>query len=554
MLEILRIQNIALIDEVEVEFRGGFNALTGETGAGKSILMGALNLVLGARASSEYLREGAERASVEALFRVEKPGRRLTALLREHEIDMEDGTLLLARTVHADGRSKAYAGGVMIPVSVLATIGDELVDLHGQHEHQSLLKADRQMDLLDAFAGAEALAEQTADAVSQLRTVEKVIASLETDDRERARQLEFLRFEVAEIDAAGLTPGEEEEVRSRLNLITNAEAIHNQATLAYGLLYESEEGPAIDRLDAGLLQIEGLAAIDERFQPLAEQLQGARATVDAVAQEVRAFTERTEFDPQELEELNQRKTLLQTLKRKYGATVADILAYREKSAAEIAAYDQRDERLEALRQQRDQLQARARAAAEKLSTKRRSAAEKLGKQVSAALQDLGMKGARFDTQFETIDLSAAGIDRVEFMLAANAGERGKPLRHVASGGEISRIMLALKVVFAGADAIATLVFDEIDAGVGGAVARKVAEKIAQLAKSHQVICITHIAQIAAVARAHFSVSKKVQKGRTTSTVTEVAGQARVEEVARLLDGTLSDVSLAHAQTLLSEAL
>jgi DNA repair protein RecN (Recombination protein N) len=259
MLETLRIQNIALIDEVEVEFRDGFNALTGETGAGKSILMGALNLVLGARASSEFLREGAERASVEALFRVGKPGRRLTALLREHEIEMEEGTLLLARTVHADGRSKAYAGGVMIPVSVLAAIGDELVDLHGQHEHQSLLKADRQMDLLDAFAGAEVLAEQTADAVSQLRTVEKVIASLETDDRERARQLEFLRFEVAEIDAAGLTPGEEEEVRSRLNLITNAEAIFNQATLAYGLLYESEEGPAIDRLDAGLLQIEGLA-------------------------------------------------------------------------------------------------------------------------------------------------------------------------------------------------------------------------------------------------------------------------------------------------------
>lgn len=552
MLETLRIQNIALIDETEVEFRPGFNALTGETGAGKSILMGALNLVLGARASSDVLREGADRASVEAVFRVKKPGRRLNALLREHDVALEDGALLLARIVHSDGRSKAYAGGTLVPVSVLAAIGDELVDLHGQHEHQSLLKADRQLDLLDAFAGAEALAEQTAELVSQLRTVDKVIASLETDDRERARQLEFLRFEVAEIDAAGLVPGEEEEMKSRLNLITNAETIYNQAVLAYGLLYESDEGPAIDRIDAALIQLEGLAAIDARFRPLAEQLNEARASVDAVAQEVRTFTERAEFDPQEIEELNQRKALLQTLRRKYGAGVAEILAYRDKAAGEIAAYDQRDERLDALRKQREQLGAQAQAAAEKLSAKRRAGAEKLSKQVSSALQDLGMKGAKFDTHFDLIALGNSGIDKVEFMLAANAGERAKPLRHVASGGEISRIMLALKVVFAGADAIATLVFDEIDSGVGGAVARKVAEKIAQLAKSHQVLCITHIAQIAAVAQAHFTVSKKVSKGRTTTTVSEVASQGRIEEIARLLDGSLTDVSIEHARVLLEE--
>lgn len=552
MLEALRIQNIALIDETEVEFRGGFNALTGETGAGKSILMGALNLVLGTRASSEWLREGAEKASVEALFRVGKPGRRLNALLRDHDIALEEGALLLARTVHADGRSKAYAGGTLVPVSVLAAIGDELVDLHGQHEHQSLLKPDRQLDLLDAFAGAEALAEQVAEQVSQLRTVEKVIASLETNDRERERQLEFLRFEVAEIDAASLAPGEEEALKSRLNLITNAEAIYNQAVLAYAMLYEGDEGPAIDRIDAALAQLEGLAAIDARFQPLAEQLNQARAEVDAVAQEVRAYTERAEFDPKEIEELNQRKALLQALKRKYGASVEEILAYREKAAGEIAAYDQRDERLEGLRRQRAQLAAQAQATAEKLRAKRKTGADKLAKQVTGALQDLGMKGAKFDVAMEAVDLGGNGIDRAEFMLAANAGERAKPLRSVASGGEISRIMLALKVVFAGADTIATLVFDEIDSGVGGAVARKVAEKIAQLARTHQVLCITHIAQIAAVADAHFTVSKQVQKGRTTSNVSEVTGEARAEEIARLLDGSLSEVSLAHARTLLAE--
>jgi len=554
MLETLRIQNIALIDEAEVEFRPGFNAMTGETGAGKSILMGALNLVLGARASADVLRAGADRATVEAVFRLPKPGRRLLALLRQHDVEMEDGRLLVSRAVHADGRSRAYAGGVMVPVAVLAAIGDELVDLHGQHDHQSLLRADRQLDLLDAFAGAEALAEQCAELVSQLRTVEKVITSLEGDDRERARQLEFMRFEVSEIDAAALQAGEEEALKSRLNLITNAETIFNQAVLAYGLLYESEETPAIDRIDAALQQLEGLAVIDGRFRALADQLNDARTAVDAIAQEVRGFTERVEFDAQELEDLNQRKTLLQTLKRKYGGSVDEILAYRDKAAGELAAHDQRDERLEALRKQRDQVLAQAQATAEKLSAKRRIGAEKLAKQVSTALQDLGMKGARFDVHFEPIALCSAGLDKVEFMLAANAGERSKPLKSVASGGEISRIMLALKVVFAGADAIGTLVFDEIDSGVGGAVARKVAEKIAQLARSHQVLCITHIAQIAAVAEAHFTVSKKTVKGRTSTSVGEVCGVARVEEIARLLDGTLTEVSLEHARVLLSEKM
>jgi len=552
MLETIRIQNIALIDANEVEFRPGFNVLTGETGAGKSILLGALDLVLGARASAEVVRAGAEKAQVEAIFRIGKPGRRLAALLREHDIALEDGCLLVQRTVGADGRSRAYAGGSMVPISVLAALGDELVDLHGQHEHQSLLKTERQLDLLDAYAGTVPLAEETAESVAQMRTIEKVIASLESDDRERTRQLEFMRFEVGEIDSAALQPGEEEELRSRLNLITNSEVVYRRASQAYNVLYEAESSAAIDRLDAALQEIDELAAIDARFKPLAEQLNEARTVTAAVAEEVRAFTEIVEYDPQELEELNQRKTLIQTLKRKYGGTLDEVLAYREKAAAEIAAYDTRDERLESLRAQLVEATRAAQALAEKLSAKRRAAAEKLDRQVSSALQDLGMKGAKFSTAVQVVELGTHGIDKVEFLLAANLGERAKPLRQVASGGEISRIMLALKVVFAGADAIPTLVFDEIDAGVGGAVARKVAEKLGQLARSHQVICITHIAQIAATASAHFTVSKKTVKGRTTSTVQEIARDARVDEIARLLDGSLTTVSLEHARALLGE--
>ena len=551
MLETLRIQNYALIDEIEIDFRPGFNALTGETGAGKSIIVGALNLVLGARASGAVLREGAPRAQIAALFRIPAPSRHLRQLLKEHEIELEEGGLLLARTIAADGRSRGYAGGHIVPMAVLAAIGDELVDLHGQHEHQSLLKAERQLDLLDAFGATETEAEAVAALVTELRVVEREIQELEGDDRERTRQYEFMQFEVNEIDAAGLQPGEDEEVKARLNLITNAETIYTLANHAYAALYENEEPSAIDGIHAAAHDLDELAAIDERFGELAAQLAEVRNGAEAVAMEVRAYAERIEFDPEEQEALNQRLALMGALKRKYGNSIEEILAYREKAAAEVEAYEQRDERLEAMRVRFQALQGEAGQAAEELSKKRKAAAKKLDTQVKTALGDLGMKAADFQTAFEPGGLSTHGCDRVAFLLAANAGEKLKPLRQVASGGEISRIMLALKAVFAGADKIPALIFDEIDAGVGGAVARKVADKLAALARSHQVICITHIPQIAAVAQAHYNVSKRTVQGRTVTGVTPVQNEARVKELARLLDGSVSEVSQQHARTLLA---
>ncbi len=551
MLEVLRIQNYALIDAVEADFRPGFNVLTGETGAGKSIVVGALNLVLGARASGDVVREGAPRASIEAVFRVEKPSARLAKLLQQHEVALEEGTLLLSRMITADGRSRAYAGGSLVPVAVLAEIGDELVDLHGQHEHQSLLKTERQLDLLDAFGCTEGAAAEVGELVSRWQGIEREIRALETDDRERARQMEFLRFEVREIDEADLKPEEDAELKSRHNLITNAETIFNLARQAYGALYENEEGAAIDAVDAAVRDVASLVAIDPRFQALAAQLAEARLGVEAAAMELRGYSEELEFDPQELDAVNRRLALIGTLKRKYGASVEEILAYREKAAGTLAAYEQRDERLEALRGVSASLLEQAKRASAELSRKRQHAAQKLDKQVASALQDLGMKGARFETGFDAVELGAHGVDRVEFLLSANAGERLKPLRQVASGGEISRIMLALKAVFAAADRIPALVFDEIDAGVGGTVARKVAEKLASLSRSHQVICITHIAQIAAAAAAHYHVSKETSKGRTLTRLIRVEDEERVKEVARLLDGSVSDVSLGHARALLT---
>lgn len=552
LLETLRIKNFAIIDEIEVDFHPGFNVLTGETGAGKSIVAGALNLVLGARASSELLREGAERATVEALFRIGKRSSRVQRLLEAQDIPLEDGALLLSRVVTADGRSRAYAGGKMVPVSTLAEIGDELVDLHGQHEHQSLLKTDRQLDLLDGFGETESLTARVGEMVVRLRGLDRDIADLERDDRDRARRVDFLQHELREIDAAQLAPGEDDALKAQLQRITHAETIHALANRVHGALYENEEGAAVDAIDAALRDLRELGRIDPSFDGLADQLAGARGVVESAAMDARSLAEHLEFDPESLDAINARMALIGDLKRKYGASIEEILAYRDAAAVEVDAFARRDERLEALRRDRDALDRDARRAADDLSKQRRTAAKRLDRQVADALQDLGMKGARFQTDFREVALCGDGVDHVEFLLAANAGEKLKPLRQVASGGEISRIMLALKAVFAQADRIPILIFDEIDAGVGGATARKVAAKLAGLAKTHQLICITHMPQIAAAAGAHYQVAKAASKGRTVVRMSEVSREERIQEVARLLDGTLSELSLKHARELLGE--
>ena len=553
MLETLHIENYALIDHIEVDFVDGFNALTGETGAGKSIVVGALNLVLGARASSDAVRAGAKRAKIDALFRIPAPSKRLLALFKTHDLEPEADDLLLSRTVTAEGRSRAYVAGALVPLSVLAAIGDELVDLHGQHEHQSLLKPERQLEALDAFASTADQAAKLADLVAQLRSLASEIAALETDDRERARQIEFLRFEVNEIDDARLAPDEEEELTARLSRITNAEALFENANSAYRLLVERDDVAAVDTLGKTLNHLEALAEIDNTFAPLAQQLSTLCTDIDSIAAELQQHTERVDYAPEELDALNQRKVLLSDLKRKYGEGIPEILAYRDKAAEKLQNFEHRDERLETLRKQHIERTAAALAAAETLSKRRTKAAQKLDKHITAALIELGMESATFQAQLERCELATRGIDRIAFQLAANAGEPLKPMSKVASGGEISRIMLALKSVFAEADTIPILIFDEIDAGVGGTIARKVADKLATLAQSHQVLCITHIAQIAAVANAHYHVRKETDNGRTLTEVIAINNTARVEEIARLLDGSVSQVSLDHARELLSES-
>lgn len=554
MLETLRIRNYALIDDLEVVFREQFNVLTGETGAGKSIIVGALNLVLGARASSEVVRTGCKSAKIDAVFRLADVSSRLAEILDEHALELERDELLLSRIVSAEGRSRAYAAGSLISVSVLSRIGDELVDMHGQHEHQSLLKADRQLDLLDGHARTAADAASLAEQVAELRAITTQIEVLESDDRERTRRVDFLKFEVKEIDDVGPVAGEEEDLQTRRNLIANAEKVFSIASAAHRRLSEADDSAsALDTVGGAVRDLEELATVDERFSDLSDQARRVYTEIESIAEEVRGYTTEVEFNPQELDEINLRLTKLGQLKRKYGDTVEAILAYLEKAREEICGFENRDRRLAELEIQKAEALKRAMAGAKALSKRRQRAARELDKNVASALRELGMEGAKFETQIATADLTSTGVDRVGFYLSANPGESLKPLRQVASGGEVSRIMLALKVVFANADMIPTLIFDEIDAGVGGAVATKVADKLAELAKFHQTICITHLPQIAAAAATHYHVWKATKDGTTATGVARVEDDARVNELARLLDGSLTEVSRNHARALLAKA-
>jgi len=550
MLRTLRIRNFALIHELEIEFGSGLNVMTGETGAGKSIVLGALQLVLGARASTHSVRDGARRADVEALFNIENPSPELAAALREFDIEPDDDELVVSRVVSREGRSKAYVDGRLVPLTVLDRLGAHLVDLHGQHEHQSLLKPDRQLLILDAYAGLDRHRESLADRVRALRERQREIDALENVDREQMRRLDFLNHEAAEIDRAQLEPDEEDQLRERRTYLANLERIGAQVNVARAHLSDDEAGAAVDRLGQALAALDEIAEYHPDLDDAVHRLQNAMDEIQSVATDILPLAEAEDFDVAELDRINERLSALTDLKRKYGDTIDEILAYRLSIAAEIDALANRDKRLAELRREYDTERDACRDAAAKLTAERKRAATKLAKNVSDSLQELGMEGAAFSIKIDAADLGLRGADRLEFQLAANTGSAARSLRAVASGGELSRLMLALKSVFATADHVPTLIFDEVDAGIGGKVATHVAVRLRALARSHQILCITHLAQIAAAADTHYHVAKARKAKTTVTEVIPVEAESRIEELARLLDGAVTDLSRDHAQDLL----
>lgn len=550
MLAELQISNFAIIDRLDLRFHERFNAFTGETGAGKSIIIDALGLVLGGRASPEMVRTGAPSARVQALFELSPPTlERVAPLLEAGGIEPEPA-LILTRELSAAGRSSARINGVMVPAGVLREVGGLLADITGQSEHLSLLRPSAQLDLLDQFAGVLGLRSRVADRYREASRIEGELESLVRDKQEAERRADMLRFQLEEINSVAPVSGEDEELARRRELLANSEKLSMLAEQAYEALY-GESPSAVELLRQAVGSVEQLVRYDPTLQPDLGALSEAAVNAEESALVVRRYRDAVEFDPAELLTIEERLDVLNRLKRKYGATLDEVLQYSESAAAELDALEHSDERAEELAALRDAARAELAAMSAELSERRSAAAADLSRRIEAGLGDLMMSRARVDVQVRrrtgsggytvrlaggTASVDATGIDEVEILLSPNPGEALKPMARIASGGETARILLAVRSVLSEADRTPTLVFDEVDVGVGGRSGSVVGEKLYGLTRSHQVLVITHLAQVAAFADAHYRISKHVGSDRTSTTVDELSEQDSRLELAAMLGG------------------
>lgn len=569
MLLELRIENFAIIQSLELEFAPGLTTFTGETGAGKSIILDAIVALLGGRIDATYIRAGAERAAVEGIFSIPAASRAaVAAILEREDLDDEGEYLTLARELRQNGRSVARVNGRSVAVTLLREFGEFLVDIHGQSEHLSLLNVRQHLHLLDDFAAVRPALAAYRESYRSLRQVQKELNALRQSEQDAARKVDMLEYQVQEIESAALKADEEDELRQERARLANAESLASLAQQALMFIDEgSPETPAAsDLLGQAASALDSLARIDAGQQALSEQMQALNDTLAEVSRDVRAYLENIEFNPRRLEQVEERLDLLQRLKRKYGGSLAAVLAFAEQARAELENITHASERIEALEQQENNLLSQAGSQAARLSALRAQAAGQLARGVEAELNDLSMAGARFSVQIERsadpaglrlpagerVSFDENGIDRVEFLIAPNPGEGLKPLVKIASGGETSRLMLALKKVLTQADAIPTLIFDEIDQGIGGRVGTVVGEKLWQLGRQHQVLCITHLPQLAAYGDQHFSVRKLVEDGRTSTRVEALYDQKRLMELAQML-GAVTQANLDAAEAALAAA-
>jgi DNA repair protein RecN (Recombination protein N) len=555
MLRELRIRNFAVIESVTVPFGPGLNVLTGETGAGKSMLIDAILLVRGARAQTDVIRTDAETATVEAVFDVEPRGP-VANVLDEAGLALEDGQLVVRRELARGGRHRAFVNDSAVTVALLERLGDHLVEVHGQHEHQRLLEPARQLELLDRFADAEDLRERVASLVGKYRAAREEVERTRAAARDRAQREDLLRFQLSELDGARLRPGEEDELRQERRRAQHAERLLAGLVEAAALLVD-DEASAAARVHRAARLLTDLGRLDPAFAAPVEALDAAAVQVDEALARIRALRDAVSLDPGRLEAIDERLDVLTRLRRKYGDTEAAMLAFRDEVAAELDRLARHEEILAEQERLLAELQAELAEVAGALSDRRRAAGERLAPQAERELRALGMERAVFRIALECSvlgDVSPRGLDRAEFRLSTNPGEELRPLARVASGGELSRTMLALKTVLARADRVPTMVFDEVDAGIGGRVAAVVAQKLAAAAEGRQVLCVTHLAPIAARAHRHVQVAKSVRGGRTRVAADLLTGTARVEEIARMLGGErVTDTARGHARELLGDA-
>jgi DNA repair protein RecN (Recombination protein N) len=548
VLALLRIRNLALVEELEWQMGRGFIAITGETGAGKSIIIGALQLLLGERADKSLIRTGSDLCTVEAVF-TGNGLQNLNTQLVEAGIEPCEDDLILKRTLSSTGTNRQFINGSPTTLSVLKNLGDDLVDLHGPHDHQSLLSPETQLRVLDSFARGEEQLEQYRKHYLQVQALLAEYAALNTAETAREQELDLLRHQVSEIDSASLVAGEEEEIEKRYALASNSKRLIELASAVANKLSEADDS-VLSQLAETQRLLRELEKIDSSIAQFSSGHAGAVVELSEIARALTAYAEKLDLDPEQLAALEQRVSLFETLKRKYGASITDVIAFGERAAERMRKIEGRDAELERLANDIESIRAQMNRAGEVLSKLRRKVAPKLAENIRRNLRDLGFRQSEFEAKLTTQkEPRSTGFDSVELLFSPNPGEPLKPLRTIASSGEISRLMLAIKSALAAHDAIPLLVFDEIDTNVGGEIANAVGAKMQALGHDHQVICITHLPQVAASASSHFVVTKDVARGRTFSNLHEVSGKPRQEEIARMLGGK-SDSALRLAASLL----
>ena len=543
MLKTLCIENIAVIEKADIEFSKGFNVLTGETGAGKSIVVDSINAILGERTSKELVRAGSENAFVTAYF--EDINSEVKQKLNEFDLPCEDdGTLMLSRKISAQGKSTCRINGSVCTVSMLKEVGNLLVNIHGQHDSQTLLNADYHYKFVDMYGSLDGVLDEYKQSFKQLLSVRKQLKALTLDADERDRQIELLDYQIKELTDAEIKVGEWEELKKRKNLILNSQNLLQSLNSALAAFNGSDDYSGISTLlSTAVKELGTVSDVDGDIKAVYDKAEALNDSVEVVKDALLDKINSIEFEPEELDRIEERLNLYYTFSNKYGETEQDMLYYLDEAVKKRAAFENSEEELEKLNVRYDEIFNQTVALAQKLTDLRKSTAEKLGNEICKQLEFLDMPKIKFTTSFEKGNLSANGWDKIEFLIATNVGETAKPLAKIASGGELSRIMLAIKSIIAQKDSIDTLIFDEIDTGVSGKASRKIGLKLKELGAFTQVICVTHSAQIASVADSHFLIEKNVENDRTYTNVTVLDYDGRKNELARIMGGINATESL-----------
>lgn len=553
MLNQLSVRNVAVIDKLDINCHDGVSVLTGETGAGKSIIIDSINMILGDRANKELVRYGTDKAVVQAVFDAPKS---VINILEENDIDVEDETVIITRQVTKEGKSVARINGMVVTLNILREISDRLINIHGQHDNQALLTPIRHITFLDAYADNEEYINRYKDILSKKREIEKKISSLEMDEQEKMQRIDLLEYQVNEIKKASLEKGEEDDLREQRDIYTNAEQITKSVNEAYMNLYEGDEiQSAYDGISIAVNEISQISDLNPQLKSIYDTLNEIMYSLEDTAHEIKEFGETVEFDEQTLNEIEERLDLISRLKRKYGNSIEEILEYLKKAESELNDIKLSDERTNELKEELKNITKELKEKGNVLTQRRENAAKVLEENIEKSLHELNMEKSKFKVSIENDGtFYDNGMDKVEFLISTNPGEPLKPLVKIASGGELSRVMLAIKSILADSDGVDTMIFDEIDTGVSGKAAMSIAKKLAVIAKNKQVICITHLPQLTAMADNHYLIQKNTDGEMASTTLKELDEEGRELELARIIDGgEVTELALSHAKQMLENA-